>query len=67
MRLRDEQGRNWVAKPESQGEVDGIYPFLFTLPSEVNQVTPELLLLKLVEAEFIVKVARASNSGGAQP
>jgi len=66
MRLRDDQGRNWVTKPESQGAVDGIYPFLLTLPPEVNQVTPELLLLKPVEAEFIVKVPVATGGGGAQ-
>jgi len=55
MRLRDEQGRYWVAKPESEGAVNGIYPFLIDLPPDVNRVTPELVLLKPVEAEFTVK------------
>lgn len=65
MRLRDEQGRDWVAKPESQGAVDGIYPFLVQLPPEADRVTPELVLLKPVEAEFTVKTPVTAGAGGA--
>jgi hypothetical protein len=67
MRLRDEQGRDWVAEPESQGAVGGIYPFLANLPPDVNQVTPELVLLKPVEAEFTVKTPGTGGGDGAQP
>jgi hypothetical protein len=56
MRLRDDQGRLWVADPEPEGANDGIYPFLVNLPPEVNRVTPELVVLKPVEAEFMAKV-----------
>jgi hypothetical protein len=56
MRLRDDQGRCWLAQPEPQGPVDGIYPFLVDLPPEVNRVTPELVVLKPVEAEFTAKI-----------
>lgn len=55
IRLRDGQGSLWVAEPEPQGSTDGIYPFLVSLPSSIYQVTPELVLLKPVEAEFMVK------------
>jgi hypothetical protein len=61
IRLRDAQGRSWVANPEPQGAVDGIYPFLLDLPPDVNQVTPELVLLKPLEAQFTVKVPSPTN------
>jgi hypothetical protein len=60
MRLRDEQGRLWVAEPEPQGADDGIYPFLVNLPPDVNRVTPELVVLKPVEAEFMARVPSAA-------
>jgi hypothetical protein len=53
MRLRDEQGRVWIAKPD--GSVNGIHPFIIELPSGVSRVTPELVLLTPVAAEFTVK------------
>jgi hypothetical protein len=56
MRLRDDQGRYWLAQPEPQGAIDGVYPFLVDLPPGVNRVTPELVVLTPVEAEFMVKV-----------
>ncbi len=69
MRLRDEQGRNWEAIPESQGSSDGIYPFLIELPTDVIQVTPELVLLTPVKAGFTVKIPSISsaNDGGTSP
>jgi hypothetical protein len=67
MRLRDEQGRNWVATPESQGAVNGIYPFLVQLPPDATQITPELVLLKPVEAEFTVKTSGTPAAGGDAP
>jgi hypothetical protein len=55
IRLRDGQDRLWLAEPEPQGSTEGIYPFLVNLPPSINQVTPELVILKPVEAEFMVK------------
>jgi hypothetical protein len=55
MRLRDEQGRVWEARPEAQGAGNGIYPFLVDLPPETIRVTPELVLLTPVTAAFTVK------------
>lgn len=52
LRLRDEHGGKWVAKPESWN--DGIQPFLLELPPGVTNVVPELVLLKPVTAEFMV-------------
>ncbi len=54
VRLRDEAGRLWVAKPESQGGPDGIHAFLVELPSDVTNVVPEVVLLRPVEADFLV-------------
>lgn len=67
MRLRDEQGRNWIAKPESQGAVNGIYPFLVQLPPEVTQVTPELVLLTPVTAAFTVKIPAPTGARSEVP
>lgn len=69
MRLRDEQGRDWVANPESQGSESGIYPFLIELPPDVNEVTPELVLLNPVTAAFTVRTPAISNAtaGAASP
>ena len=55
VRLRDEQGRCWPAKPEPQGASQGIWPFIVELPPEVNRFTAEIVLLKSVQAKFTVK------------
>jgi hypothetical protein len=60
MRLRDEQGRFWLAKLEPQGTPGGIFPFIMNLPPEVQTVTPELVVLKPIEAQFTVKVPEDS-------
>jgi hypothetical protein len=52
LRLRDEHGGLWVAKPETWN--DGIQPFLLELPPGVTNIVPELVLLKPVTAEFMV-------------
>lgn len=52
VRLRDDQGNYWATKPE--GGANGIEPFLVDLPSSVTNIVPEILLLKPVQAEFIV-------------
>lgn len=62
MRLRDEQGRQWEAKSESQRSDNGIYPFLIELPPDLIQVTPELVLLPPVEATFTVNTPTISSA-----
>ena len=57
VRLRDEQGRYWLAQPEPQGAVDGIWPFLLELPPEAGTVSAEVVLLKPIQAEFTVRTA----------
>lgn len=64
MRLRDEQGRVWEAKPESQGVVGGIHAFLIDVPPDVIRVTPELVLLTPVSATFTVKTPGISSGAG---
>ncbi len=55
VRLRDEQGRCWPARPEPEGDRNGILPFLLSPPPEVRFVTPEIVALKPVAASFAVK------------
>ena len=53
VRLRDDHGQYWVAKPESAA--DGINPFLVELPPSVTNVVPEVVLLRPVQADFFVE------------
>lgn len=59
LRLRDEQGRYWVAKPESQRGEKGVHPFLLELSPEVKSVVPEVVVLRPIKAEFMVKTPAA--------
>jgi hypothetical protein len=61
VRLRDEQERLWVAKPEPQGAPGAIYPFLIDLPPEVKTVIAEVLLLKPVQASFDVDTTKVGG------
>lgn len=54
IRLRDDQGRYWLAKPETQGTRDGIAPYLVECPAEVKTVTPEIMVLNPIGADFLV-------------
>jgi hypothetical protein len=45
-----------VAKLDTQGTPDGVHAFIIDLPAETKSVTPEVVLLKPVEAEFMAKV-----------
>jgi hypothetical protein len=54
LRVRDDSQRVWAAKPEPQGHPDGVHAFLLELPAEVTNIVPELVLLRPVEAEFLV-------------
>jgi len=56
VRLLDDQGRYWVAKPEPQGNGQGIKPFLLELPAEVKTIVTEFVLLRPVHVEFTVQV-----------
>jgi hypothetical protein len=55
LRLRDEQGGYWLARPEPQGDADGVWPFLVELPLEVQNISGEVVLLKPIQAEFTVQ------------
>ena len=55
VRLHDDDGQFWVAKPEPGGTVDGIYPFLVELPKTVTNVVVEVVLLKPMQADFLVR------------
>jgi hypothetical protein len=61
VRLRDEQGRYWLTKSEGEGWSEGIYPFIVQLPPDVTNVVPEIVVLKPVEAEFMVNVPEAAG------
>jgi len=62
IRLRDDLGRVWVAKPEPEGAADGIMPYLINLPPDVRTVTPEIVLLKPARAEFMVDTTAAATA-----
>lgn len=62
LRLRDDAGQMWTAKSEPQGDnPDGVHAFLMELPPEVTQVVPELILLKPVQAQFVVQTPAGDN------
>jgi hypothetical protein len=61
LRLRDEQGRYWLAKPESQGAAQGIWPFLIELPAEVGTVSAEVVLLRPIQVEFTVQTTSSGH------
>jgi hypothetical protein len=60
VRLRDDQDRLWPTTRESQGNPDGILPFMLDVPPEVTSVTPEIVWLNRVEAEFTVRTPVAT-------
>jgi|ERR1043166_1703728 hypothetical protein len=61
VRLRDENGRYWPTKPEPQGAVRNIHPFLVeTLAPEVKLIVAEVVVLKPVHAEFDVDTTRSA-------
>jgi hypothetical protein len=59
VRLRDQQGRYWLAKPEPQGAADNIQPYLIDLPADVTAVTPEIVDLHPVMTTFTVTTPAA--------
>jgi hypothetical protein len=61
VRLRDEFGHLHVAKPEGQGAPYGIYAFLVDLPSEVTNITAEVVELRPLNASFDVDTGAANR------
>ena len=61
IRLRDEQGRYWLTKPEPEGAREGIMPFMVDLPPEVKAIAAEIVLLKPVQAEFTVQIGEGGK------
>jgi hypothetical protein len=59
VRLRDDQGRLWPTTRETRSNPDGILPFMLDVPPEVTNVTPEIVLLNPVAAEFVVQTPAA--------
>lgn len=55
VRLRDDRGRLHSATPDPAGPRDGIFPYLLDLPAGVDNVTPEIVLLQPLQAEFTVR------------
>jgi hypothetical protein len=55
LRLRAADGTCWLAKREEQGQSEGIFAFMIKLPTGIETVVPELVLLKPIEATFEVK------------
>jgi len=58
VRLRDQQGRYWIAKPDPRGAHD-IQPFLVELQTDVTTLTAEIVLLKPLKATFDVDTSHA--------
>jgi hypothetical protein len=58
VRLLDEQGRYWLAKPEPQGIRDNIRPFLIELSPEIKSITAEIVVIKPVQASFQVNTPK---------
>jgi beta-lactamase regulating signal transducer with metallopeptidase domain len=61
VRLRDDQGRYWLTKPEPQGTKQGISPYLLQIPPDVKSVVAEIVVLRPVQAEFTVETEGARN------
>jgi hypothetical protein len=61
IRLRDEQGKCWTAKPEPEGDSDGIMPYLLQVPAEVKTLVPEIVLLNSLHVEFLVDTGAESK------
>jgi hypothetical protein len=61
IRLIDEQKNLSLAEVEPQGKAAGVLPFLIRSAGEAESVTPELVLLPRVKAEFLVKTPVAQK------
>ena len=64
VRLRDNEGGLWVATPESQGNSQGIHPFLLKLPADAKTFVAEFVLLRPAKADFLVNVPASNSMAG---
>jgi hypothetical protein len=54
VRLKDNDGKYWEAASEAQGSPQGIHPFMVRIPTNITVVVPEIVLLKPIQADFLV-------------
>jgi hypothetical protein len=57
VRLKDSDGKYWEAEPEPQGSPQGIHPFMLRVPTNITMVIPEIVLLKPMQADFLVSIS----------
>jgi hypothetical protein len=62
VRLKDKEGNYWEAAPETQGSPEGIHPFMLRVPTNVTMVVPEIVLLKPIQADFLVNTSDSSST-----
>jgi hypothetical protein len=62
VRLKDNDGKYWEAAPETQGSPQGIHPFMLRLPTNITVVVPEIVLLKPMQADFLVNTPNPSST-----
>jgi len=62
LRLKDGEGKYWEAAAETQGSAQGIHPFMLRLPTNITTVVPEIVLLKPIQADFLVNTPNPSST-----
>jgi hypothetical protein len=62
LRLKDSEGKYWEAAAETQGSPQGIHPFMLRVPTNVTTVVPEIVLLKPIQADFLVNTPISSST-----
>jgi len=62
IRLKDSEGKYWEAAVETQGSPQGIHPFMLRLPTNITTVVPEIVLLKPMQAEFLVNTHDSTST-----
>jgi hypothetical protein len=67
IRLRDGDGHLLAARMEPQGARTGIWPYLVTDATNLTVVTPEIVLLRPLEATFSVDTATLSRETSPNP
>jgi hypothetical protein len=67
VRLRDGNNQYFVAKREPQGRQRDVRPYLFELPDDVDEVTPEIVIVTAVKAGFTVQTPRVTKAEPANP
>src|ERR1051326_933287 len=62
VRLKDNEGKYWETAPEGQGSPQGIHPFMLRIPTNVMTVVPEIVLLRPLQADFLVDTHQTSST-----